>query len=434
MNGNICYKYVNATVVPGTTTYSCPDGYVLSGTSCISTVSRIEQKAGSYSCPSGYNISGDQQRCTNVINSNKKTTSGETTCKCPSGYSDNGGNGVRSYTGTYHAGQVNYSDCPAGWSTNGTRCTKPANSSKSWSNPKCDTYTKQQSVYENSNSKRVLSSHKCDARGCSYTYCTYTAVYNYSCSQGSRDGSTCYINRTQSTTQSYYTCNDGRTQSTPTCNEYTSKNCTTTSSRTEYSCPDNYQLSGDNKTCSRTVKSTYTTKSSYSCPVGYNISGDKCVKVVNATPHTTETEYSCPDGYVRQGTTCYQYTEPTTKKTYRYDCPTGYTKEGEGENTKCSIYTESTVVLYCETDEEKLVGNKCVKTVKGPLKGYQCPDGYILNNDQCIKHSLECVEPNAITNSSTSYEYKWSSESSVDGWTQTGKTRGIVQEENLYDK
>ena len=432
-NGNICYKYVNATVIPGTTTYECPNGYTLSGTSCIATTQRIENKTGSYTCPSGYTISADKLRCTSTVNATRTSTSGSTTCNCPSGYRDNGGNCVRTYTGSYHAGSTNYGNCPSGWSPSGSQCTRAANATRSWSNPSCSTSSTKLSEYENSSSKRVKTGQNCTARGCTYTYCTYTAITNYSCPQGNRNGSTCYTSRPSSTSSSYYTCNDGRTQSSSTCYEYANKNCSTTPGTTKYSCPSGYNLNSNN-TCTRTVNSTYNSSTTYSCPTGYTMSGTQCIKTTPATPHTSETQYTCPTGYVREGTTCYQYTTPTTKKTYKYECPTGYKKEGEGENTKCSIYVEDKTTYYCESAEEQLVDGKCIKTIKGGLKGYSCPDGYILDKDKCIKHSLECAEPIAITNTSTTYEYKWSSEPSLDGWTPTGKTRGTATEENLYDK
>ena len=439
-NGNICYKYMNATVVPGTTTYSCPEGYTLNGTSCISKVARIENKAYSYTCPSGYTMSADKLRCTHTVNASSSTTPGSTSCSCPSGYYDNGSNCARdnSYTGTYHAGTPTYGSCPSGWSVyNTTQCAKAANVSVTWSNPQYVSSRSQLSEYDNGTTKRVRNgSPKCDLSGCTYYYVVYTAVRNYSCSQGSRSGDRCYTSRPSTPGNSYYTCRDGRTQSSSVCTEkvYANKNCTTTPGSTTYSCPSGYNKNSNN-TCTRTVNSTYNQNTTYSCPTGYTMSGTECVKTINATAHTTETQYTCPTGYVKQGTTCYQYTEPTTKKTYRYECPTEYKKEGEGENTKCTKYIESKTEYYCESEEEQLVDKKCVKTIKGGLKGYDCPVGYILDKDKCIKHSKDCVPPQAITNSSTTYEYKWSSESSLDGWTQTGKTRSTGSStENLYDK
>ena len=84
---------------------------------------------------------------------------------------------------------------------------------------------------------------------------------------------------------------------------------------------------------------------------------------------------------------------------------------------------ESKTTLYCENADEELVDDKCVKKVKGGLRGYTCPPGYILDKDKCYLRTLECAQPEEVTNTSVAYEYKWSSETSLDGWTQTGKTR-----------
>ncbi len=550
LNGNICYKYVSATVVPGTTTYSCPEGYTLNGTSCVIKADRIENKGsdyytcpegytlngtmcttsinqteshddGYYTCPSGYTLNGtlctstvnrisntsrgyytcpsgyylNGTSCKYTINATRNTTSGSTNCTCPSGYSDNGSNCSKTttYTGTYHAGTTTYGSCPSGWTTNNTQCIKAATANVSWTNPQYISSRTQLSEYNNGTTKRVRNgSPQCKATECTYNYIVYTAKTTYSCSQGSLSNSNCVMNRTASTTAAYYTCNNGNRQSSSTCynTSYVSKNCTTTQGNTTYSCPSDFTKNGTS--CVRTISATYhngtvgyscpdgyamngtvcnktinatkhegstwnscpdgytmngnkcyktinATKHEgsigYSCPVGYAMMGDSCERTIEATPHTTETEYTCPTGYVKKGTTCYQYTEPTAKKTYSYTCPEGFTAEGSGEQTKCSMYIESKTTYYCENAEEALVESSCVKKIKGALKGYECPPEYILNNDVCVKKTIDYTSPIPITNTSTTYEYKWSTESSIEGWTQTGKTRNISSEsENLYEK
>ena len=437
-NGSICYKYVNATVVPGTTTYSCPDGYKLNGKTCVSTVARIENKTTNVSCPSGYTINSDKTKCTSIVNASKQTTNGSTSCWCPSGYNDNGNNCSKTdtYNGTYHAGSTQYGSCPGGWSESGSQCVRAAEASSSWSNPSYTTSSTQLSEYNNGSSRRVLVSTNCSARGCQYTYASSTLQTTYHCSSGSQSGSSCYTARPTYQTSAYYTCSDGSTQPSPTCyyTAYADKQCSTTPGTTTYSCPSGYDRKGDQ--CIRIIDVQKDTKSSYSCPAGYSMNGTECTKTIDATAKTSETQYTCPTGYVREGTTCYQYTEPTTKKTYRYDCPTGYKKEGDGENTKCTLTVEDTSTLYCEDKDEQLVDGKCIKTIKGGLKGYDCPSGYILNGDKCVQRSKECIDMVAVNNTSTSYEYKWSTETYLEGWTQTGKTRGIQNQsqENLYDK
>ena len=438
LNGNICYKYTNATIVPGTTTFTCPEGYVRNGDKCTITIDATKHsKSGEvyYTCDKGGTLSGTT--CTYTASYKNGTSSSY----CPSGFSDNGGNCVRtvSYTGTYHAGSTSYGNCPSGYSTNGNLCYYNASQTRTWSNPTVQTSSTQLSVYDNGTTKRVLANHSCTLRGCTYTYYYYTSTIKYYCSRGeSPVNGYCMIYRPTVTSSSYYTCNDGSKQSSSTCykKEYTSKVTKTTSG--EYYCPNGGTRSGSQCRYSATYhKNSDTTTTT--CPAGYSLTGSKCVKTIDATKSTTETKYTCPTGYVRKGTTCYQYTEPTEKKTYKYDCPAGYTKNGEGESTTCTQMVESKTTLYCENANETLEGDKCVRTEKGGLRGYTCPDGYILNKDQCVKKTLECTSPQEITNTSTTYEYKWSSESYIEGWTQTGKTRSTTtttssSSRNAYEK
>ena len=436
LNGNICYKYTNVTVVPGTTTYTCPDGYVLNGTKCTRTidVTRTTTSGSTYyTCDNGGYLDGT------TCKYSASYRSGSSSSYCPSGYSDNGGNCVKTvaYTGTYHAATTTYGNCPSGYSTNGNLCYYSATQTKTWSNPTVQTSRTQLSVYDNGSSKRVLvnGSSACTLSGCNYIYYYYTATIKYSCSRGETpvDGY-CMIYRPVNTTSAYYTCNDGTKQSSSTCytKSYTSK--ITSSSSGSYYCPNGGSLDGT--TCK--YSATYHRNSdvtSTTCPAGYTQSGNNCIYTIDATKNTTATEYTCPTGYVREGTTCYQYTEPTTKTTYNYTCPEGFTKNGEGESTTCTKKVESTTTLYCENDDEKLVDGKCVKTIKGGLRGYSCPSGYILNKDKCVKKTLECMAPQEVTNTSTTYEYKWSTEESLDGWTQTGKTRTTgSSSSNVYEK
>ena len=479
LNGNICYKYTNATIVPGTTTFTCPDGYVRNGEKCTLTIDATSKKGETtYSCPSDFVLNGTiciktASLITNTIEGNVYYTcdrggslsgtqcrynasykSGTTTYYCPSGWSDNGSNCVRteSYSAEYHAGSSSYGNCPSGYTASGSLCYYNASQTRSWSNPTVQTSSTQLSTYDNGTTKRILASSSCTLKGCTYTYYNYTAVISYSCPYGgSQSNGLCVTNRPTSTSSSYYTC-DGVRQSSSVCykKSYTSKIGKTSAG--EYYCPNGGSRSGSTCIYSATYhknKDTYTTscpdgftrngdrcikridatksssETTYSCPAGFTLSGIKCTKTVDAKKDTTETKYVCPAGYVKEGTTCYQYTEPTKKKTYRYDCPTGYTKNGEGEATTCTMYVESKTTYYCENADEQLVDDKCVKTVKGGLRGYSCPPGYILNKDQCVKKTLECAQPEAVTNTSVTYEYKWSSESYLDGWTQTGKTRTV---------
>ncbi|MBR1417320.1 MAG: hypothetical protein IJ572_05885 [Bacilli bacterium] len=506
LNGNICYKYVNATVVPGTTTYVCPEGYTKNGTSCTKTLTATEKVGDtSYYCPEGYSLYGT--KCYKYVDANKNINqgsyyytcdkgvgslngtkctysasrqNGSTTCKCTEGYEENGRCVVNSsYTGTYHAGQINYQSCPSGYSESGSKCTKTnsyaATKNVSWSNPTVSTSSTALSEYNNGTTKRVLANKSCTLRGCTYTYHTYTANVSYSCPNGgtlSNQSCISYstIDRSYTTTDAYYTCNDGSRQSSSTCytKTYKDKTCNTTSGsyycpyggsvnqsngtctydatyhknddNVSYTCPDGYHVvAGNSQRCEQIIDATIKTgETTYSCPAGYTVNGKNCTNTIAATPVTTDTKYTCPSGYVQEGTTCYQYTEPTNKKTYKYNCSEGYTKNGEGEKTTCTKKVESTTTYYCEDEDEELVGDKCVKVVKGGIKGYTCPEGYILNKNKCVKKTLECAPLQEVTNTSTTYEYTWSSDPYLQGWTQTGKTRTSnttqVTNINAYEK
>ena len=436
LNGNICYKYTNATIVPGTTKLTCPDSYELKGEKCVKTVpaeKTVTPGQVYYTCDKGGTLNGTT--CTYTAS----YRNGSTTYTCPDGFSDNGSNCVKtvSYTGQYHPGTTTYGNCPAGQLANGGTCYYYALQNKTWSNPTVQTSSTQLTVYENATSKRVLVNHSCTLRGCTYTYYYYTAIIKYTCPYGgSLSGTNCVSSRPVTTSQGYYTCNDGSKQSSSTCytKQYAAKIVKTTQG--SYYCPNGGSLSGTTCTYNATYHKAGDKTETY-CPAGWTHSGKNCVHTIDATKETTETKYTCPTGYVQEGTTCYQYTEPTTKYTYKYDCPAGYTKSSEGESTICYMIVKSSDTYYCEGADETLEGDQCVKTVKGGLRGYSCPQGYILNKDECVLKTLECAQPEEVTNSSTTYEYTWSSDPNLAGWTQTGKTRTTGTSEgssNPYQK
>lgn len=359
-NKDICYKYVNATVVPGTTTYTCSEG-TLSNDKCVITVNASKQTVtGNYYCANGGTLNGS-------------------TCV---------------YNATYHNGDTSCT-CPNGGSLNGSTCSKSNNyaASESWSNPTVTNTTTALSEYNNGSTKRVLISKTPLGLG-KYNYVYYTYQMEYSCPNGGTlSGTTCYkdesYNASCSTTSSYYTCDNGGTLNGTTCT---------------------YEAKQD---------VNYVT----TCPDGYMQDGDTCKKTINADKHVTETSYTCPDGYVKDGTTCYQYKELNKTEKVKYSCPDGYTAEGEKETMKCYKTIASTITYYCEDATATLDGDKCIKTTKGTFKGYSCPDGYILYDDKCIMKSKTYVDATAHTETESSWAYKWSTSKTLDGWTFTGKVR-----------
>ena len=400
LSGDVCYTYKSATVVPGTTKYECEKGE-LKDDKCIITVEPAKKivEDGYYTCDNGGTLNGT--KCTKTTTSTYGATyhAGQESCSCPSGYYDNGSNCARQVTKTssYAATESSY-----------------------WSNPNVVTSSSPMTSYNNGTSKRECLAPVCNARGCTYTCYEYTLIKKYDCPNGgSLSGTSCIITTTST--------------------EYANKNCS--SSEGYYSCDNGGELRGS--TCyvtnTTTYNATYHKKNDviYICPTGYVETGKgentKCVKTVDAKKVTTETEYKCEDGYVKKGTTCYKYTEPSIKNTYKYTCPSDYEQSGKDENTKCSKTIKSEVTYYCENADEVLIDDKCKKIIKGALKGYECPSGYILNNKECVLKTLECGELEAVEETYTTYEYKWSTETSLEGWTRTGKTK-TTESTNEYEK
>lgn len=385
LSGNICYKYEQAQINPGTTTYSCPEGYTLDGTKCTieKDITTIINKTEGFTCPSDeYTLNGD--KCTRYFKPARLINN----WTCPEGYTQNGNTCSRNLSDTCENKET-----------------------AKWENPKTTVSKTKLSTYSTPTAKRWLVNSSSTARGNTYEY-QYQNAY---CNSGElREDGYCY---------STYTCNQRTETIDATANYINSCNMGI------------YDANSD--TCVDTTNAIKTAASSIkeSCPAGYKINGDKCTRTIDATPNTTETTYSCPTGYIKEGTTCYQYTEATDKENYKYSCPEGYEAEGEGIDIKCSKYIESEATYYCENADEKLIDDMCEKTIKGALKGYDCPTGYTLNNDKCIKRTTITIKPNEITNSNTTYEYKWSDKTSLDGWTPTGKTRTIKNTTiNKYEK
>ena len=496
LNGDICYKYVNATVKPGTTTYKCEKGKLennkcvieatpttkdgetiysckegrLENNKCIIETSYLTKRNDGntyYTCDNGGDLRGDRCYTVKYDYASKNCSSSESYYTCDL----SGGNRQSSSSCSYQATgtpSTSCSSCPSGYSENGNTCVGYVYANlvdKSyWSNPVNRTYSSAQQTGTIGNLRRTYVNHSCTARACTYIYAESTRVASYACPSGyaqvgstcakadvktrscstttnyscpyggSRSGSTCYYQGTYHSGSTSCSCPSGYSEQNGSCvrkneSSYQATKHTTTGD-TIYYCPNGYNQSGSGTStkCTKTVDADKkTTDKEITCPSGYDKSGSgentKCTKKVDATPVKGETQYTCPSGYVQKGTTCYTYTDATNKKTYKYSCPEGYDKSGEGENTKCSKTIKSTTTYYCEDKDARLVDDKCIKTIKGALKGYECPTGYIQNNDKCVKKTTVCMPAEVVTNNYTTYEYKWSTATSIDGWMRTGKTR-----------
>ena len=139
----------------------------------------------------------------------------------------------------------------------------------------------------------------------------------------------------------------------------------------------------------------------------------------------TKTEKNLQEAFAGESMARNKYTYYA--RSVSYTCPTGYTKTGEGENTKCSKTVQGEGNYYCEDASAVLNGTKCVKTIKGGISHYTCPTDYTLNGTKCSKTTSVTIDATQEVKTSTSYKYKWSKYSKLEGWEFTGKTK-VVEE------
>ena len=432
LNGKYCIKYTDATEKPGETTYTCPTGYTKNGTKCVKTYdATYTPGATSYTCDNGGTLSG--KTCTITINATEVVS-----YTCPSGYEKNGTSCYKVYNATEN---VSYS-CPSGYDRSGTKCTKtdtidatPSVQYGSWVNGGTRYYTYSSAGYVGDTSKLVyqgsISGAACGApcgnKGVWYKYIYYTRTKTtvYSCPSGySQSGSKCSKSTTIDATRSVnYTCPNGGSLKDGKCT------ITTTATKTvDYTCPSGYTKK--DKQCVKTYDATaHVGTGSYSCPNGGTLSGKTCTITTDATAHVGETTYTCPSGYTLNKETkkCELKKDATGTPVYSYTCPTGYTASGSGAETKCSK-VEIIDGYYCEDKEATLTADhKCVKTVKGEIDYYTCPEGYKLEGTKCTKNNVITIDATASTETSTTYQYKWSEKSYLEGWTFTGQTKVVTK-------
>ncbi|MGN1371331.1 MAG: hypothetical protein ACI4XM_03565 [Candidatus Coprovivens sp.] len=432
LNGAYCIKYTDATEVKGETTYTCPSGYTKNGTKCTKSYDAT-YKAGAttYTCPNGGTLNGTKCVLTTTATSNTEYT-------CPSGYTKNGTSCYKVYTAT---SKTSYT-CPNGGSLSGTKCVTSSSYNAtastvygSWVSQGTKYYTSAGQAYTGDTSKLVYVG-KITGAACGspcgnsgiwykYTYYTRSKTTKYTCPNGgSLSGTKCVTSSSyNATANTTYTCPNGGTQSGGKCTLTANATANTT-----YTCPSGYTRNGT--TCTKTYDATANTGAgSYTCPNGGTLNGSKCIVTIDATPTTGATTYSCPTGYTYNETLkkCEYKITATITDVYEYSCPTGYTKSGEGEKTICSKTTQGEKVYYCENANAVLNGTKCILTIKGGIKNYTCPTGYTLNGTKCTKNSVVTIDATATTKKSTTYKYKWSKSSQLDGWTFTGKTK-VVEE------
>lgn len=394
-------------------TYTCPSGYTKVGnsssTKCVKS-SKDVKKADvtvKYYCPEGYtHTSGSDANmvCSKGKNETTKPTE-KVTYTCKTGYTLKGN---ECYKTTNATTNVIYS-CPTGYKKNGNICTKES----------VDTIVANVDYTYTCPSGYTKKGTKCTKYVSGTTVSPIKSTTSY-CSTGTKEGSSCvyyYYSKTYTSknsctyigTVTNY-CENGS------CNKLRYKyKCTTgISSKNTYSCPSgstHVSGSGANMVCktsggNQTISATE--NPNYSCPSDYELNGTNCTKTETLEESVTK---SCPTGYIMNGNKCVKTTNDkiSATKSVKYTCPSGSTHvSGSDANMVCKVSEASN---------------------RGPIKNttYTCPSGYEKvgsgSDSQCVKKSSESISATKATKSVTKYKYKWSKETSLKGWTRTGKSR-----------
>ena len=432
LNGAYCIKYTNATLEEGEIRYTCPNGYTLNGTKCSYTYTASYSSGKvSYTCPNGGELKGTKCVITkDVIKNTKKV--------CPSGYKSNGNSCYKLYNAT----PKDTYTCPSGYTLNGTKCTKTEKTTPSYNKvygnwvPSGGIQYKSTAtaayVYETSKLEFIdaingrVCGEPCGNKGIWYMYQYYTRTVTNKpyCKTGTLNSDktkcivTTSINATKGTT---YTCPNGGTY------DSSKGKCVLTANyimQDDKTCPTGYVMSGNK--CVKEYNATKVTGNGYYyCPNGGTLSGSRCTITVNATRDIELDKYVCPnDGSILVGSKCKYITNATREIDYEYTCPYGYTKIGSGKDTKCYKVVKGTKTYYCEDAEATLNGTKCTKKVAGEIERYTCPSNdYVLNGTVCAKKETIIIDATKVNNVSTSYEYTWSTNKTLEGWEFTGKTK-----------
>ncbi len=224
-----------------------------------------------------------------------------------------------------------------------------------------------------------------------------------------------------------YTCPSGYTRVGTKCNKYTStsknailKSGTTSVETTNYikslysGCENGYEpkQKGNSLVCQAQTTSIINYTCNNKCYEPREVNGTYvCVLKESSTcpanANPAQMIVSCASGSVLSDNKCYTLKDTGLLYTelYQYTCPSGYSKEGSGENTVCSKTVTTPSTYYCEDSSYTLSGKKCIKTVVS-----------------------EQVNATSKSETKTTYEYKWSEETSLEGWERTGKQKSTLVE------
>ena len=241
-----------------------------------------------------------------------------------------------------------------------------------------------------------------------------------------------------------------------------------TTTKTKYSCKSGYTLNGkycyktvlvDTQSAEKTIVDykTYTedasVRYSYSCPSGYTQEGSgssmKCYKnKTTCSTYTVSQPYDCNctgrwsgGQYITSCSTCYKdvvketcstnksYTDRLSSTTKSYTDRNSSTSKSYTDRiaTTTKSYTNKLTnkSYYCKDNTWTLSGTKCTKTVKETSIKYECPSDYKLEGTVCKKYRNDKVVATAEKITSKSWKYTWSTKTSLEGWTRTGKTKTV---------
>lgn len=421
--------------------YTCPEGYITSGSLCMKlNVTKTLPATPKYriiperNTSASYKKSKEEKEYADPIVEEKEERN------CPTGSILQNGKCVK-MTDPKYKNEKEYT-CPTGATLSGTRClftTYPTETTKK-------AYCKEGTLIGDSCYITKKYTVKCltgtKDSGKNACYVTYKAKeelsdwlfsgkVTYDEKKEVRDTETTsyevdeYLENGKITYRKYIrkkvkVCDDDDILSGSTCRHYEED-------YEQRTCSNGYLLTKDQKECYTYKDASYKKiEETYTCPKGYTKRGTKdsatCYKYEAATKTENKTPY-CTSGYDLVDGKCIKEVE-STNNTKSYTCPEGYTKIGTDEKTKCYKTTETEEYYYCRNKEATLEKDRCIVKEKTTFVGYSCPSGYNLSGSTCMKtDAKETIEATKKEGTTTSEETIWSKTKELSGWTWTGNTK-----------
>ncbi len=282
-----------------------------------------------------------------------------------------------------------------------------------WQELTCDTCATTVTVYRYYRYKKVSTGthYSCDAYASKgyvpygTSKCRKPTNITTKCPEGFHDNGSGCISNTPKTTYSCSKYGAGYTL------DEAKKTCTKTN--TSYKCPSGSTATSDPQYCTKKI-------TKYSCTVGTLTSDNKCVDY-----H----DYFCPSNtstktYTLNGTKC------TVKTKVKVCSCKKYPGSVQTDDKLNCVVTNSKTRYSCDKyPGYELKGNKCTKTIVTQQTTYSCDKypGSVLDGTNCVKTVCDSDIKKAEKSYKTSCEqkYKWSTNTSISGWTYTGNKRQV---------